>query len=101
MYINKYKSAGAYSLCIGVVFGTAASYFGKYNRKAYVNLMSKYITVSAVSIAALLSLQGFMVPTTQSKQSPLQHLRVLNYQSHSISAIPTTKPSMNIHSRYV
>ncbi|KAI9363219.1 hypothetical protein BD770DRAFT_214381 [Pilaira anomala] len=93
----KFKSASAYGLCIGVVFGTAASLLGK----VYANLMSKYITGSAVSIVALLSIQGLIQSETQSKQTPLQHLKVLNYQSYSMSTIPPTKMPMNIHSRFI
>ncbi|GAA5798931.1 hypothetical protein EDC94DRAFT_587142 [Helicostylum pulchrum] len=98
---RKFKSASAYGLCIGVVFGTAASLLGKNSSKLYVNLMSKYITGSAVSIVALLSIQGLIQPARQVKKTPLQRLKVLNYQSYSMSSIPPTKISMNIHSRFI
>ncbi|CAO3650914.1 unnamed protein product [Mucor hiemalis] len=100
-YNNKIKAASACGLCIGVVFGTAASYFGKKTSKSYVNIMSKYITGSAVSIVALLSVQGLIKAPESKQRTPLQHLKVLNYQYYSISSTPSATLPMNIHSRYL
>ncbi|OBZ91171.1 hypothetical protein A0J61_00780 [Choanephora cucurbitarum] len=85
-------------LCVSVVFGTAATYLRNSNQI----IMSRYMTGSAVSIVAFLSIRGFILntPTQKKKEitqqqglSPLEHLRVLNYQPRSISSILVNIPA--------
>ncbi|KAI8992367.1 hypothetical protein BDB01DRAFT_778234 [Pilobolus umbonatus] len=71
------------------------------------SIMSKYMTSSAVSVAALLSIRGLLMSPEAmfikqrrlvTSKTPLQQLRLLNYEPRSISSLSPTLP-MYVHSR--
>ncbi|KAG0174128.1 hypothetical protein DFQ28_002748 [Apophysomyces sp. BC1034] len=95
---------GTVGLCVGIAFGTAIGYGGR----SYVQTISRYMARSAVSVAAWMSLRGFIpsqerFPTllyqsaAAHANTPLQHLRLLNNAPGSISM--TAPLPMFVHSR--
>ncbi|KAI8991480.1 hypothetical protein BDF20DRAFT_831515 [Mycotypha africana] len=108
------RTTSTVGLCIGVVFGTAASFFrnnhGRFTSGSTSSITVSYMTGSAVSLMAILSIRNLLLnapaarsstTTATTRLTPLQHLRVLNYQTRSISSsISTEKVPLYVHNRY-
>ncbi|KAG2201731.1 hypothetical protein INT46_003123 [Mucor plumbeus] len=86
------KSLTNIGVCVGVVFGTAATYLGHRQHQPF-----KY---TAASIVALIGIRELLVKTTSRNHlSPLQHLKVLNYQPRSIFDSISPPIPQYVHSR--
>ncbi|KAI8640388.1 hypothetical protein BD408DRAFT_419807 [Parasitella parasitica] len=86
------KSLANIGVCVGVVFGTAATYIGHKQHQPF-----RY---TAASIVALIGIRELLLKSTSKPHlSPLQHLKVLNYQTRSIFSSISPLASQNVHSR--
>lgn len=92
----------------------------RHNNQTSINIMSKYMAGSAFSIVALLSklltlimiildvnqscigLGGLLTKESSRTRtlSPLQHLKVLNYQPRSLSSSISPNSTLYVHSRH-
>ncbi|KAL0145344.1 hypothetical protein V8B55DRAFT_1460753 [Mucor lusitanicus] len=88
------KSLTNIGVCVGVVFGTAATLIG--------HKQNQPLRYTAASIVALIGIRELLVKSSaRSQLSPLQHLKVLNYQPRSIFNSISTPIPRNVHSRCI
>ncbi|CAO3611512.1 unnamed protein product [Mucor fragilis] len=89
-----FKSLANIGVCVGVVFGTAATFIG--------HRQNQPLRFTAASIVALIGIRGLLIKSSASSQlSPLQHLKVLNYQPRSIFDSISPPIPRNVHSRCI
>ncbi|KAL7308460.1 hypothetical protein PS15m_011660 [Mucor circinelloides] len=88
------KSLTNIGVCVSVVFGTAATFIG--------HKQNQPLRYTAASIVALIGIRGLLAKSSASSQlSPLQHLKVLNYQPRSISNSISPPTPRYVHSRCI
>ncbi|CAO0792696.1 unnamed protein product [Mucor circinelloides] len=88
------KSLTNIGVCVSVVFGTAATFIG--------HKQNQPLRYTAASIVALIGIRGLLAKSSaRSQLSPLQHLKVLNYQPRSISNSISPPTPRYVHSRCI